>query len=271
MLKLNGSVSSRRSTTEVEAYTRCPSCDATYQLDVHELTEAAGVVRCSNCGKTFNSLAHLFNSRPDEQDQPLRGGGMPPLLSHRIYLQHEIPGLDQDESDELTPSPASTEREVSETSELPGLPKQPRERTWAWSAVAVVLLLSLIGQAVWLFELPERLSNEQPRDAVAPQDAIALIARDLHAHPSMDGAVIISATLRNRLQARIELPLIELRMYDSTNQILGARRFPPQDYLPASRTETSSLSPGEELPIILEVLVTGSQPAGFEFRYFENL
>lgn len=255
----------------MEAYTRCPSCDATYQLEVHELAEAAGVVRCSNCGRTFNSLAHLFEFRPDEHDQPLRGAGMPPLLNHRIYLQHEIPGLDEAQSDELTSKQAPPESESSDISEGSDLFKPDRDRNRAWGAVAMVLLLSLIGQAVWLFDLPGRLDNQQASDAVAPQDAIALIARDLHAHPSMDGAVIISATLRNRISAPISLPLIELRMYDSTNQVLGARRFPPQDYLPAARMETSSLSAGEELPIILEVLVTGSQPAGFEFLYFKNL
>ncbi|MEE4295499.1 MAG: zinc-ribbon and DUF3426 domain-containing protein [Wenzhouxiangella sp.] len=255
----------------MEAYTRCPSCDATYQLEVHELAEAAGVVRCSNCGKTFNSLAQLFEFRPDEQDQPLRGGGMPPLLKHRIYLQHEIPGLDEAALDELTPPQASSEQESTDSPEGPVLPAPPPDRSWIWGAVAVVLLLGLVGQAVWLFEMPERLYNLEASDTAAPQDAIALIARDLHAHPSMDGAVIISATLRNRISTSIKLPLIELRMYDSTNQVLGARRFLPEDYLPAGRMQTSSLSPGEDLPIILEVLVTGSQPAGFEFLYFENI
>jgi predicted Zn finger-like uncharacterized protein len=255
----------------VDAYTRCPSCDATYQLEVHELAEAAGVVRCSNCGKTFNSLAHLFEFRPDEHDQPLRGAGMPPLLSHRIYLQHEIPGLDEAAPDEPDSLPESSQPESSGSAEMPEFPQPHREGTWAWGAVALGLLLGLLGQAVWLFEWPERLANRQPTDAMAPQDAIALIARDLHEHPSMDGAVIISATLRNRIAAPIDLPLIELRMYDSTNQVLGARRFPPEDYLPAGRPEPSFLSPGEELPIILEVLVTGSQPAGFEFRYFDDV
>ena len=255
----------------MEAYTRCPSCDATFQLEVHELAEAAGVVRCSNCGKTFNSLANLFQFRPDEHDRPLRGGGMPPLLGHRIYLQHEIPGLDDGQTESSDAASEAADPGTPEATDLPDLPSPAEDRSWGWAAAAVVLLLGLAVQAIWLFELPDQLSASQTAGSVPPQEAIALIARDLHAHPSMEGAVIISATLRNQISAPINLPLVELRLYDSTNQVIGARRFSPQDYLPQSRLDASTLSPGEELPIILEILVTGSQPAGFEFRYFENL
>jgi predicted Zn finger-like uncharacterized protein len=254
----------------VDAFTRCPACEALYHLEVSELAEAAGVVRCSNCGKTFNSLAHLFQSRPDEHDQPLRGGGMPPLLGNRIFLQHEIPGLDESDQEPAETTVGISAEESPSAEGLAPKPSPAATRSRAWASAAVGLLIALGAQAVWLFELPERLSGLQSNQARPPQDAIALIARDLHAHPSVSDAVVISATLRNRISTPIGLPLIELRLYDTTNQVLGVRRFPPTEYLPANRQNAVALNSGEELPIILEVVVTGSQPAGFEFRYFQD-
>lgn len=248
-------------------YTRCPACDATYELQVQELAEAAGVVRCSNCGKTFNSLAFLFEQRPEQDQQPLQGAGMPPLLAQRVFLQHEIPGLDE------RPAPTAAPEPAPEKGEPDGI--EPNDfltppRPTAWMAAAAALLLALAVQLIWLIDLPGRLLQADAAATVAPQEAITLVARDLHPHPSLPDAVIISATLRNRVAAPIELPILELRLYDTSNQVLGVRRFDPSEYLPRVRQQETSLQPGQELPIILEVLVTGSQPAGFEFRYFQG-
>ncbi|MFW5816765.1 MAG: zinc-ribbon and DUF3426 domain-containing protein [Wenzhouxiangella sp.] len=248
-------------------YTRCPACDATYELQVQELAEAAGVVRCSNCGKTFNSLAFLFEQRPEQDQQPLQGAGMPPLLAHRVFLQHEIPGLDERPEPSAAPEPEPEETGSAGTEPMQILPA-PRPR--AWMAAAGVLLLALAVQLSWLIDLPGRLSRADAAAPVAPQEAITLVARDLHPHPSLPDAVIISAVLRNRIATPVELPILELRLYDTSNQVLGVRRFDPPEYLPPARRPETPLQPGEELPIIVEVLVTGSQPAGFEFRYFQD-
>lgn len=248
-------------------YTRCPACAASYELRIHELAEAAGVVRCSNCGKTFNSLASLFDQRPEEDLEPLQGGGMPPLLGHRIFLQHEIPGLDDASgpgSERVEPQ--GDENPASDQSALPAT----RPRSGPWIAAAALLALALAAQLVWLIDLPTQWLQAEVADKVAPQEAIAVVARDLHPHPSLTDAVIISATLRNRSAAGIALPIVELRLYDSTNQVLGVRRFEPVEYLPPIRRGDRHLEPGRELPIILEVMAIGSQPAGFEFQYFSG-
>lgn len=248
-------------------FTRCPGCDAVYELQPRELAEAAGVVRCSNCGKTFNSLAALFAHQPEEFMKPLRGIGMPPLLGHRIYMQHEIPGLD-----DAPPEPESGIDEAEDaTAAAPDefFPVgQPRIRSRAWTGMAAALLLILAGQLIWLFDAPARwpVSGNTP-DRVAPGTVMTVVSRDLHAHPSLREAVIVSATLRNQASIPVDLPILELRLYDSSNQILGVRRFQPEEYLPRSRRNDDQLSPGLDLPVILEVMVTGSQPSGFEFRF----
>lgn len=249
------------------AYTRCPACEATYELQVQEMAEAAGVVRCSNCGKTFNSLASLFDQRPEESQQPLRGAGMPPLLGHRIFLQHEIPGLDERPDFQAAPAPRT---ETAEEIAIDPVGQTAEPRATPWILAAGLLLVTLVAQFIWLIDVPGRLFQQEAADTVTAQEAITLVARDLHRHPSLPEAVIISATLRNRVASQIRLPLIELRLYDSSNQVIGVRRFTPAQYLPASRREDRQLQPGRDLPIILEVMATGSRPAGFEFRYIQD-
>lgn len=250
-------------------YTRCPACEATYELQVQELVEAAGVVRCSNCGKTFNSLAFLFAQRPEQDRSPLRGGGMPPLLGHRVFLQQEIPGLEDSPVPPARPKLASDgEDEVVPPDDFAAASTPSRSGPWVTAAAA--LLLVLAAQLIWLIDLPAQLSPVESQGPMAPQDAITLVARDLHPHPSLSDAVIISATLRNRIDSPIALPILEVRLYDTSNQVLGARRFRPAEYLPTARREDRQLPPGRDLPIIFEVMVTGSMPAGFEFRYFRD-
>lgn len=246
-------------------YTRCPACAACYELSPEELAEAAGVVRCSNCGKTFNSLAQLFAARPDSDELPLRGQGMPPLLAHRILLQPDLPGLDIEPAE---PTPLSAPPPSTSADEV--LLYKSAPKPWLWPALSALLALLATTQALWLMELPQRWLDPGVGHSVAgsPDGAIGLIGRDMHAHPSRDDAVVINALMRNQSAHLLEFPLIELRLFDRSNQLLGVRRLAPEDYLPDPARAPSGLAPGASLPLILEVAVTGSEPTGFEFRFF---
>ena len=245
-------------------YTRCPACEAIYELTPQELAEAAGVVRCSNCGKTFNSLAQLFAARPESDDQPLRAQGMPPLLAQRILLQPELPGFDP--GPDPTAPPSWVASSLDEASDF-----RSQARPWLWPAVTAVLAVMAAAQALWLIDLPrglgDRGSSRSPSGA-PDAAAISLVGRDMHAHPSRDDAVVINALLRNQSMHLLDFPLIELRLFDRSNQLLGVRRLTPGDYLPDPARAPGGLAPGASLPLIVEVNVTGSEPTGFEFRFF---
>lgn len=254
-------------------FTRCPACEALYELTPGELAEAAGVVRCSNCGKTFNSLANLFDRQPEAEDEALRGQGMPPLLAHRILLQPNLPGLDQ-----ATSEPAATGAETGAADETTSrhadpsieeaLQQSPNRTGWP-IAVALLVLLA-VAQGLWLLDLPERWLDASPGTTtpIGPDGAVALVGRDMHVHPTQPDAVVINALLRNQSASTIDFPVIELRLFDRSGQIVGARRLPPDDYLPNPARAPSGLAPGTLLPLIVEVAVTGSEPAGFELRFF---
>lgn len=247
-------------------YTRCPACEALYELSPEELAEAAGVVRCSNCGKTFNSLAQLFATQPEPETSPLHGKGMPPLLANRVLLQPSLPGFDSATLDAPATATASAELDEADAELLPG----PRPRPLLWPAIAALLALLAVGQALWLLDLPERWLEGESSAAVPvdPATAISLIGRDMHPHPSRDDVVVINALLRNQSNRRVDFPLIELRLFDRSNQLLGVRRLEPAEYLPDPGRVPSGLEAGMSLPLIVELVLAGSEPTGFELRFF---
>lgn len=252
-------------------FTRCPGCQAVYELSASILSEASGVVRCGNCGKTFNTLSHLFAEYPQENDEPIRGGGMPPLLEHPELVQTELPVAVEETPHRERNEPASVEpeeplRSIAEVGpwRAPGL---------FWPAVAVLLALGLFVQTWWLWQIPGsplgRWAGPNPAMlAINPNEAIQIISRDLHRHPSIDGAMVISATLRNTEQVPVAYPIIEVRFYDASQQLLGARRLNPDEYLLDLQRIESGMAPGTILPLVLEFVVGSTEPSGFRIRFY---
>lgn len=246
-------------------YTRCPACQASYELRAGLLSEAAGVVRCGNCGKTFNSLSQLFEQHPGDDDEPLRGGGMPPLLEHPDMVQAELPVEHFDE-------PAD---EPDETLFFPGGEAQdpgPIAR-WLWPLASGTLLILLCVQTWVQWQTPGSPvarwlgSSAQPDAAIDPDSAIQIVSRDMHRHPSIDDAVVVSASLRNQVDTAVPFPVIEVRFYDASQQVLGIRRLAPDDYLRDDDRIESGLQPGSIMPVLLEFVVGTTEPAGFQMRF----
>ena len=223
------------------------------------------MVRCSSCGKTFNSLANLFDRQPEPEDMPLRGQGMPPLLRHRILLQPSLPGLDADAWPASEPPPTAIPEASLSLGETLSQPSPSR----LWPAITTVLFMLALAQGVWLMNLPVRWSGADTPTATnaAPARSIVLVGRDMHQHPTLDNAVVISAMLRNTAPDTIGFPLIELRLFDRSNQLLGVRRLGAEQYLADPSRAQDGFIPGGLLPVIIEIAVTGSEPTGFEFRF----
>ncbi len=246
-------------------FTRCPACQAVYELQPGILAEAAGVVRCGNCGKTFNSLSELFERHPDASDPPLRGDGMPPMLEHPDMVQTELPVEYHDEPED-----------GSGIEPLPGFESDDTAsgfRRWLWPSVSAVLLLLLIVQLWALWQTPGSPvarwlgSSAQPDAALDPNDTIQIVSRDLHSHPSLDDAVIISASLRNQADTAVPFPVVEVRFYDASQQVLGVRRLEPEEYLRDPDLVRRGLPAGIVMPVLLEFIVGTTEPAGFQMRF----
>ncbi|HLS06017.1 MAG TPA: zinc-ribbon and DUF3426 domain-containing protein [Wenzhouxiangella sp.] len=256
--------------TESMLYTRCPACQTVYELDARLLAAAAGVVRCGNCGKTFNSLSELYDHRPQEPSRPLSASGMPPLMEHADLVQGELP-VDVVEYDDDLPEADILSENTDDDPPGPGRIERAKHLLWpALSGLLVLALLIQIGIS-WhrTGSLPGGFFSLSPKldTRIDLNEAIEIVSRDLHTHPSIDDGVILSVSLRNRAERAIPYPALEVRFYDASQQVLGARRLYPHEYLRDDDLIDEGMSPGVLMPMLLEFIMDGGEPTGFHMRF----
>ncbi len=246
-------------------YTRCPSCQSVYPLRANDLGAAAGMVRCGHCGKTFNALNQLFSDHPQAGQEPHEDQGTPPLLQKRSMVQPDLPGFSLEDD----PAPKS-----GPSLSLPPLyERRAGERNRTWLPVSLVLGALLIVQLGLQGTTPGSVLNRMTQtttgmSAAEAAETIQIVSRDMHRHPTLDDAIIISATLRNPSSTNLEWPVLEVRLYDPSQQVLGARRLAPEEYLVNPRDLERGMSPNLMVPVILEFVVGTTDPSGFDFRFF---
>ncbi len=247
-------------------HTRCPGCQAGYELTAGLLAEASGVVRCGNCGKTFNTLSHLFDEFPGENSEPIRGGGMPPLLEHAELIQAELPVHVEEE---VLPDTAEFDEPAIVL---------PEEDSWRapgllWPTVSTVLLILLLAQTWVLWQTPgsplaHLASSGGIDERINPNEVIQVMSRDMHRHPSLDDAMVVSANLRNTGQFTIDWTVLEVRFYDASQQVLGVRRLEPSQYLHDERRIDDGMTPDTIVPLVMEFVVGATEPSGFRMRFY---
>ncbi len=249
-------------------YTRCPDCEAVFELEARHLAQAAGVVRCGSCHKVFNALGQLFGRSPHSSETlPETSGGMPPVLDSAVQGTLEFD--DRSPDPEYEPAPKVV-------LDLPDYEPESASESgpwrWFWPGISAALLLALTVH--WLF-LPDNArqtvlgwigaGGEQPLGD--PTEALLIVSRDMHPHPGLENALIISMTLSNPASQPVAYPLLEVRLYDASQQLVGVRRFEPDEYLSDQTEIDSGLRSGLLLPVLLEIASPGGQPEGFEIRF----
>lgn len=161
----------------------------------------------------------------------------------------------------------------------PTLPSEPAQRRWpAWLAVAALLLslglLSLIAErdtlaadARWRPWL-ERTCETLPCTLSPWREpaAMQLMTRDVRPHPSVPGALLISASFRNQAQWAQPWPQLDLTLSDLNGQPIAQRQFQPDQYLGIGARE-SLIQPDQTASVTLEVRDPGKQAVAFEFDF----
>jgi predicted Zn finger-like uncharacterized protein len=245
-------------------FTRCPGCQSIYRLNASALAESAGVVRCGQCGKTFNALSHLFEAPPVSDQAPLNGSGIPPLLEDADVHQTELPWPRAEAGPPAQPGPV-IDFEVLDT------PDSQSPTHWGWKTATLALAAALAIQLYLQWQTPgsvlDRLTGNGITTSSDPTGLIQVVSRDMHRHPSLDDAVIVSATLRNPTEHHLEWPIVEVRLYDPSQQVLGVRRLNPEDYLGNDRAIDRGMAPNVIVPLVMEFVVGTTDPSGFDFRF----
>ena len=260
-------------------YTQCPECLTIFKLDDAALAAANGNVRCGHCTAVFDALRTLAAQLPPEPIESLAvhaSQSAPPQLDLPVFRPNPAQST-------LFADHADRSR-AAERSSLPAFAaarrRARRTRNWPWLAACALLLLTLAGEVAWS-DRAHWIDNAQVRAWLEPTCArlgchlplrhdparLELLSRDIRPHPSVPGALIISATLRNDAAFAQPYPTVEIVLSDLDEKRIAMRRFFPHDYLGDSRTMAAGLAAGASTSMVFEVADPGKNAIAFQFDF----
>lgn len=257
-------------------YTQCPDCLTVFSLNTETLAQARGQVVCRHCHIEFDALASLSDQLPPEPfyQLALRLPSEPPRLDLAVYRPPAIaePAVEQ---------PV----DAGDFSELVVAPRfaRPREREgrrWPWISACLLLLLALGAQLAWAERdvlISDGTVGPMLRQGCASlgctlplvQDTrqLSLLARDVQAHPSVPGALLITASLRNDATFAQPYPVVSITLSDANGKRLAMRRLRPGEYLNDAGALQQGLAPGATAALMLEVEDPDGKAVAFEFGF----
>ena len=279
-------------------YTQCPECLSVFSLDAHTLAQAHGHVICGHCAASFDSIATLTDQLPPEpfRELPVNEPELePPGIDLVVYRPRpDSPAVIQADG----PAEKSTAPEdFSQLVFTPHfarkhrtyLPKRSRqhsrqrasgERRWPWVVVCFVLALllgtqlawaerdSLIRHTIaggWLRSICATFGCELPLIA-APQQ-LRLLDSNVQTHPSVSGALMISASVRNDAAFAQPYPVVTITLSNAQGQRMAMRRLQPREYLDDNTILQRGLAPGASTVLLFEVQDPGDKAVAFEFGF----
>ena len=281
-------------------YTQCPECLSVFSLDAHTLAQAHGHVICGHCGASFDSIATLTAQLPPEpfRELPVNEPAFePPCIDLVVYRPRPDPVAVTG-----TDSPATATEDFSQLTFAPRFAREPApprfgrwrgrtrerrprhqrtgERRWPWVLVCTTLALLLAGQLAWaergvLIRDPTlggwlrsscaTLGCQLP--LIAAPAELRLLASNVQAHPSVPGALMISASVRNDAAFAQPYPVLTIILSDAQGQRLAMRRLRPREYLDDRSVLRRGLAPGATTVLLLEVEDPGNKAVAFQFDF----
>jgi len=258
-------------------FTQCPQCLTIYRVDGETIGAARGNVRCGDCESVFDALATLAEQLPPEPIKHLPAHDAqtePPHLTAPVLRPDPVQMLFVE-----TPAPPRTTR-----TPLPTFARRRGVRrsrnNGAWLAACCVLLLTLGAQIAWS-QRTEWIDDAHVRGVLDPlcarlscrlplrhdSSTLELLSRDIQPHPSVPGALIISATLRNDASFAQAYPTVEVALSDLDDKPVAMRRFQPRDYLSDVRSIRQGIAAGASASLVFEVADPGKNAVAFEFKF----
>ena len=279
-------------------YTQCPECLSVFSLDVHTLAQAHGHVVCGHCKASFDSIATLAEQLPPEpfHELPVNEPAFePPCVDLVVYRPRPDPPAVLESEAVVTDSPAAEDfsqlvfaprfaREAR--ARRPSRPArrqrslEPGERRWPWIVACSTLALLLVVQLAWAERDPlirdpsvggwlrnscHVLNCELP--LVAAPKQLRLLASNVQAHPSVAGALMISASVRNDAAFAQPYPVLTITLSNAQGQRIAMRRLQPGEYLDDPAVLQRGLAPGASAVLLLEVEDPGDKAVAFEFSF----
>lgn len=272
-------------------YTQCPECLTVFSLDADMLAPAGGHVQCGHCEQVFDALGCLAAQLPPEPFTRLAApvpASAPPRLELAVYRPRPEPAAVVG-ADAVAVAPADDFGRLVFTPRFARGQRKARERPantstgerrWPWVLVCLALTGMLGAQLAWAQRntlLADPVTGTWLRDAcrtlgcrlplVPAVGQLRLVARDVEAHPSVHGALMISATVRNEAPFAQPYPVVSLVLADAQGHRVAMRRLRPAEYLDDSESLRAGMAPGATTALVLEVEDPGNKAVAFEFGF----
>jgi predicted Zn finger-like uncharacterized protein len=284
-----------------EQYTRCPGCQTIFRVTPEQLALRGGQVRCGHCRAVFDGNAQLISLAPTprpegepERDELLAGPPTVTLRSaHALRPAHEEDTKTREASPSRAASSAAPRVDLDEEDEEEAVdydsrfawdkPKpRSKARSMLYAAAIPVLLLLLIGQAIFHFRDALAAHWPQARPALARMcaaagcevhplrdvAALSIDASDLQADPAHKGLLILSATIRNRAGYSIAYPYLELTLTDASEQVVVRRAMAPGEYAGGTADLASGIAANGEVVVRQFIDASATQQAGYRLYLF---
>ena len=282
-------------------YTQCPECLSVFSLDAHTLAQAHGHVICGHCSASFDSIATLTDQLPPEpfRELPVNEPALePPGIDLVVYRPRpDAPAVIQADGAAEKPN---TPEDFSQLVFTPHFARKQRthrlkrsrqhsrkrdqrassERRWPWLLVCFLLALLLGTQLAWaerdtlirntitggwLRSICATLGCELPLIA-APQQ-LRLLDSNVQTHPSVSGALMISARVRNDATFAQPYPVVTITLSNAQGQRMAMRRLQPREYLDDNAILQHGLAPAASTVLLFEVEDPGDKAVAFEFGF----
>jgi len=281
----------------------CPDCGTQFRVTAAQLAPARGLVRCGACLAVFRAEAARIDG--PEQTAPARKHAE----RHRSVLPADAPASPiaepAPEPEGGTAAQALAERELAalEAQDVRAAPRlealslpieaerveaaldaqervrAARRRRAPWAFTALMLLLVLAAEVVWLrFDALAQAPSTRPfaqriceeLDCTLPMrrapDAIRSQRLLVRSHPSRDDGLRVDAVIVNRAEFPQPFPVLELRFSDIDGALVAARYFEPSTYLAGELAGRREMPVGAPVQLSLELVDPGVRAVNYEMR-----
>lgn len=259
-------------------YSQCPHCLTIYRIEIADLAGGRGQAVCGSCDEIFDALATLSDELPPEPIERLnvnlRSTTLPALRQAVLRPRTQQPSL--------LPSRSATPSGSFLRAARPSQTSTPSRRRW-WlgvAALAIMLLIQVLyAERERLLAIPTyrgwaesacRVLGCEIPGSNQTLEGLALVSRDIRKHPTVEGALLITATLANRSERVRAYPVLELRLSDLDERPIAMRRFRPSEYVSDRARIANGMPPDTTLPVEFEVVDPGPEAVAFEFRFLPN-
>lgn len=260
-------------------FTRCPNCGTVFNISDQQLTIANGSVRCGACENIFDARLSLFAKidYPGKKDSDVDVAAEADII---MPTRTEIENSASQETllDPVnTPSKTTVPDEISD--EISRLEKKSSSAAMFnfISLIVLFLLLALFALQIVAHYKPQLLPTMLQSEickwldcsevSMLAIEQIEILNRDIISHPQEENSLLVTMTIINRAEFAQRYPQLELLLFDVVGDVIAARRFSPDEYLPDQNKANEEFIPGTPVAVRLNLVDPGEQVVGYEINF----